>query len=313
MRGAPTGRLTDVAGVAVGHWTDPVARTGCTVAIMPQGTVASGEIRGGGPASREFGLLGLNRHVQTVDAVVLSGGSAYGLATADGVMRHLEAQGRGYQTRVARVPIVPTMCVFDLGVGDASVRPGPAEGRAAAAAARQGDHEIGPVGAGTGCTFGKLQGPDHVLPGGLVAASTTVGSSVVACLIAVNAIGMIGGPSFVPDPAEAAVRDDLMLAGVDDDVAGAGENTTIGIIATSARLDKRECRLLAESAHDGLARAIFPTHTRRDGDAFVACATGSDPRDIVAREGVMDLQVDLLRMATTAVVEQAILSLVTRR
>lgn len=313
MSDTPTGRLTDVPGVAVGHWTDPVARTGCTVAIMPPGTVASGEIRGGGPASREFGLLGLTRHVEQIDAVVLSGGSAYGLATADGVVRYLEGQGRGYETRVGRVPIVPTMCVFDLGVGDATVRPGAAQGRRAAAAARQDGHEVGPVGAGTGCTFAKLRGPGHMLPGGLVAASTTVGTGVVACLIAVNAIGMIGGPSFVPDPAAAAVRAGGLSTGPDDDSVGAGENTTIGIIATSARLGKVECRLLAESAHDGLARAIFPTHTRRDGDAFVACATGSDVGDVAAPDGVMDLQVDLLRMATTAVVERAILSLVAAR
>ncbi|HET8931392.1 MAG TPA: P1 family peptidase, partial [Acidimicrobiales bacterium] len=117
------GLLTDVAGVAVGHWTDPVARTGCTVVIVPEGTVASGEIRGGGPASREVALLDPNRHVAAIDAVVLTGGSAFGLATADGVMSHLESMGRGYVTPAGRVPIVPTLGLYDLAVGDAAVRP----------------------------------------------------------------------------------------------------------------------------------------------------------------------------------------------
>lgn len=299
MEDPTDGRLTDVPGIAVGHWTDAEARTGCTVAIMPPGTVASGEIRGGGPASREFGLLGVNRHVSQIDAVVLTGGSAYGLATADGVMRYLEEQGRGYQTSVARVPIVPTMAVFDLAVGNATVRPGAPEGRAAAAAALTDGHEIGPIGAGTGCTFGKTRGIEHARPGGLVAASATVGTAVVACLVAVNAIGTIGADALVPDAGTVPP----VLEG-----PGAGENTTIGIVATSAHLDKVGCHLLAESAHDGLARAIFPTHSRRDGDAFVACATGSDPTDATAA-GPLDMTIDVLRMAVTTIVEQAIYTL----
>lgn len=293
------GRLTDVPGIAVGHWTDTQAHTGCTVAIMPPGTVASGEIRGGGPASREFGLLGVNRHVSQIDAVVLTGGSAYGLATADGVMRYLEDHERGYQTSVARVPIVPTMAVFDLAVGDATVRPGAPEGRAAAAAAETGGHEVGAVGAGTGCTFAKTRGIEHARQGGLVAASTTVGTAVVACLIAVNAIGAIGADAIVPDAGTVPP----VLEG-----PGAGENTTIGVVATSAHLDKVGCHLLAESAHDGLARAIFPTHSRRDGDAFVACATGTDPIDATGA-GPLDMTIDVLRMAVTTIVEQAIYTL----
>lgn len=289
------GRLTDVAGIAVGHWSDPVARTGCTVVIVPDGTVASGEIRGGGPATREFGLLDPLRHVTAIDAVVLSGGSAFGLATADGVMGFLEHAGRGYVTGAGRVPIVPTMCIYDLAVGDAQVRPDADAGRAAAQAARTDGHDIGLVGAGTGCTAEKWQGPEHARPGGIVAASARIGSTTIACLVVVNAVGSPGGASVLPEP-----------------VAGAsilgrpahGENTTIGVVTTTARLDKVACHLVAESAHDGLARSVFPTHTRFDGDAFVACATGSDHADDPDAAGI-----DAIRVGVTTLVEAAILTL----
>lgn len=292
------GHLTDVPGIAVGHWTDAAARTGCTVVLVPAGTVASGEIRGGGPASREFALLAPNRHVATIDAVVLTGGSAFGLAAADGVMGHLEQAGRGYVTSTGRVPIVPTLGVYDLAVGDPAVRPDAAAGRAAAADASPRDRSVGLVGAGTGCTTDKWLGPDHVRPGGLVAASTRIGEVTVACLIAVNALGSVGATSPDSGASTGAVGD---VADPFQVRAAPGENTTIGVIATDAELDKVACRLLAESAHDGLARAVFPTHTRFDGDAFVACATGDGH--------VADLMLDRLRVAVTTVVEQAILTL----
>jgi len=287
------GLLTDVPGVAVGHWSDQAGRTGCTVVLVPEGTVASVEVRGGGPASRELALLEPNRHVTAIDAVVLTGGSAYGLAAADGVMRFLEQAGRGYVTPAARVPIVPTMGVYDLAVGDASVRPDAAAGRAAAEAASSEGHDVGVVGAGTGCTTGKWLGRERAVAGGLVAASQRVGGVTVACLVAVNAVGSVGHAATLDD--DGAVQGVLGRS-------GAGENTTIGVVATSARLDKVACRLLAESAHDGLARAVFPTHTRFDGDAFVACATASET-------GGDPVGIDALRMATTVVVERAILSL----
>lgn len=289
------GRLTDVAGITVGHWSDPIARTGCTVVIVPEGTVGSGEVRGGGPATREFALLDPTRHVSTIDAVVLTGGSAFGLASAEGVMAHLEDVGRGYVTSVARVPIVPTMGVFDLAVGDPTVRPGSSEGRFAAVSAVPDRHEIGAVGVGTGCTTDKVRGIDHARPGGIVAASTQVSGVTVACLIAVNAVGAVGASASVPGGADGT--------GVFGRAREA-ENTTIGVVATSARLDKLECHLLAQSAHDGLARSVFPTHTRFDGDAFVACATGSATPQDSARVGI-----DALRVATVAVVEGAIRTL----
>ena len=288
-----SGKLTDVPDVAVGHWSDPVARTGCTVVVLPEGTVASAEVRGGAPASRELALCEPTRTVGSIDALVLTGGSAFGLAAADGVMGHLETVGRGFPTPAGRVPIVPALALFDLDVGDATVRPDAAAGLAAARAARSDGHEIGLVGAGTGCTIDHWPDAERTRPGGLVAASAHLGAAVVAALIAVNAAGTVGadatyGLGDAPHP---------LL----------GTNTTIGVVVTSASLDKVGCHLLAQSAHDGLARAIFPAHTRFDGDAFVACATGGSSD---APDGQADPGIDALRAATCAVVERAIRTLV---
>jgi L-aminopeptidase/D-esterase-like protein len=289
--------LSDVAGIRVGHWSDPVARTGCTVVLLPPDTVASGEVRGGAPASRELALLAPERLVDHVDAVVLTGGSAFGLASADGVMAWCEEQGRGFPTPAGPVPIVPTLGLYDLAVGDATVRPGPAEGRAAAEAADaavsadhadHADHEVGPVGAGTGCTTEAWRGPDAVVAGGLGAASRRHGEVVVAALVAVNAAGGVdpdGSASSAPLPDRSRVGP-FALA-----------NTTIGVIATNARLDPTGCLLTAQSGHDGLARSLFPVHTRVDGDALVAVATGE-----------LDADVDLVRVLATQAVEAAVRS-----
>lgn len=283
--------MTDVAGVAVGHWSDTTARTGCTVVLLPQGSVASGEVRGGAPATRDVALLDPAKLVHEVDAVVLTGGSAFGLAAADGVMGWLEARDRGWPTSVGRVPIVPSLGLFDLAVGDPAVRPGSNEGRAACDAANAGYHEVGLIGAGTGCTVDTWLGPDRVRSGGLVAASERIGDVVVAALVAVNAFGSVG-----VDASEAveAIRSGSLPV----DPPPAVGNTTIGVVVTNARLDKTGCHLLARSAHHGLARAVFPSHTRGDGDGFVAAATGTH-----------DLDVDLLCLVTTAVVERAVRSL----
>src|SRR6059058_2345651 len=153
-----------IAGVSVGHWTDSGALTGCTAILLPEGATASGEVRGGAPATREFELLAPHRTVENVDAVVLSGGSAFGLAACDGVVRWLEENGRGFPTPAGLVPIVVGACLFDLAVGDASVRPGPEEGYAACASAGEGDPPTGQVGAGTGATVDKWRGPEHARP-----------------------------------------------------------------------------------------------------------------------------------------------------
>jgi L-aminopeptidase/D-esterase-like protein len=271
--------ITDVGGIEVGHWTDAGARTGCTVVLLPEGAVASGEIRGGAPATREFALLDPSRTVPFVDAVVLSGGSAFGLAAGDGVMGWLERRGRGFETPGGRVPIVVGMSLYDLAVGDGSVRPGPAEGQAAAEAATGGTVATGAVGAGTGATVAKWRGPDLVEPGGIATVTLRAGEVVAAALVAVNAYGSIDDGTTVADPGPPFRP--TGSAGDGGDTSGGGENTTIGVVATNASLSKLDCYLLAQSAHDGLARALMPAHTAVDGDGFVAVATGQVAADLV--------------------------------
>jgi L-aminopeptidase/D-esterase-like protein len=292
-----------VAGVRVGHWTDREARTGCTVIRFPEGTVASGEVRGGAPATREVALLDPSRLVERIDALVLSGGSAFGLAAGDGAMAALADEGVGFETGAGPVPIVVGLSLFDLLVGDGSVRPGPAEGRLATESAAEGPIVIGSVGAGTGATVGKWRGREHARPGGLGAATEHDGELVVAALVAVNAFGDIdpGGPLAgrlhpLPPARPVGVGADPPLSGAEPESAAFG-NTTIALVVTNARLTKLECHLVAQSAHDGFGRALVPAHTRVDGDAVVAAATGSLEVEVPA---------DRVRLLAVAAVEAAI-------
>lgn len=275
-RPAVTPGITGVAGVRVGHWTDEEARTGCTVVVLPAGTVASGEVRGAAPGTREWALLDPGRTVQHVNAVVLTGRSAFGLAACEGVMQWCEERGIGFPTPAGPVPIVVGMVLYDLGLGDPTVRPGLREGYAACQAAAAGADAIGSglVGAGTGATIGKWKGPDGVRPGGLGSALARHGDLVVAALLAVNAVGE-------PRPAGAPLSEPrvpvLPISPVGPSPAessGGLQATTIGIVVTNAALDKVGCLRVAESGHDGLARALDPVHTGADGDALVAAATG---------------------------------------
>jgi len=278
--------ITDVPGIRVGHWTHPEAQTGCTVILFPDGTVASGEVRGGAPATREFDLLSPERIVDRLDAVVLTGGSAFGLAAADGVMRWCAEEGSGFATGAGPVPIVVAMALFDLLVGDGSVRPGAVEGYAACSDAGTGHVQVGRIGAGAGATIGKWRGREQARPGGLGSATVRDGELVVSALIALNAVGDIddgGEPSWPPPPPEG--------------VFGAGENTTIGVVVTNAKLDKVGCLLVAQGGHDGLARALMPSHARGDGDAIVAAATGG-----------VDALVDHVRFLAVRAAERAIRS-----
>jgi L-aminopeptidase/D-esterase-like protein len=284
--------ITDVVGVRVGHWTDHDARTGCTVVLFPEGTLASGEVRGGAPATREFDLLDPHRLVHRLDAVVLSGGSAFGLAAADGVMRWLEERGTGFPTSAGPVPIVVGASLFDLAVGDASVRPGAAEGFAACEAAQADSVEMGPVGAGTGATVNKWRGVDHRRPAGLGSVSIRHGELVVAALVALNAFGDVDDHGA--DEQSVDVSNASMDA-FDEAVAAGFGNTTLGVVATNAELDKAGCLVVAQGGHDGLARALFPPHTRVDGDAVVAAAT----REVVAG-------LDLVRALAVRAVELAV-------
>ena len=286
------GGITDVPGVRVGHWTDIEALTGCTVVLLPSGTVASGEVRGGAPGTREWALLDPRRTVGSVNAVVITGGSAFGLAACDGVVRWCEERGMGYPTPAGPVPIVVGMVLFDLGVGNPTVRPGPEQGYAACVDARAGTEPTlqGRVGAGTGATIGKWRGRDSegfARPAGIGSAVARSGEVVVGALVAVNAFGEprgeeIGGPRVpvLPDEAGGSVV----------------TATTVGVVVTNALLDKAGCRLAAESGHDGMARALEPVHTAADGDALVVAATGS-----------VSSHVEIVRALTAWSVEQAIL------
>ncbi len=292
--GSRPGELTDVHGVTVGHWTSPAGDTGCTVVLLPEGTVASGEVRGGAPATREFALLDPSRMMQHVNAVVLSGGSAFGLATADGVMQYLAEQEIGFATAGGVVPIVVGMGIYDLTVAASGARPNAASGHAAAVAATEGPVLSGRIGAGAGATYRKWWGRDGARPGGVGMATVRDGDVVVSSLVVVNALGDI-------DPGDGSLQampPGRVLASPPDIEPEFGVNTTIGVVVTNARLDKTQCLLLAQGGHDGYARSIVPSHTAADGDAIVAAATGAVDADPIQ-----------LRVMATEAITRAIRSL----
>ena len=280
------GAITDIAGLQVGHFTDPRRPTGCTVLLCPQGVVAGVDVRGAAPGTRETDLLHPLATIECVHALLLTGGSAFGLAAADGVMRWLDERGHGIQVGPARVPIVPAAVLFDLWVGDARIRPDAAAGYAACEAASlspAGSHLAqGSVGAGAGAAVGKLFGIGRAMKGGIGSASIRVGAVTVAALVAVNAIGDVVDPASGRVVAGARADDgctllDSMAAICDGQLPAhlmAGMATTIGIVATDARLSKAQTNKLAAMAHAGLARSINPVHTASDGDALFALATG---------------------------------------
>lgn len=263
-----------VPGVRVGHWTGE--GTGVTVLLAPAGSVGAGEVRGGAPATREFALLEPLRTVDRVDAVTFAGGSAFGLAAADGVVRFLAERGQGYPTAGGPVPIVPTAAVFDL-VASGGMRPGAEEGYLAAVAAARGEEPAwGRVGAGAGATVGKWRGRQFAVAGGVGSASGRDGDVTVGVVAVVNALGdVVGGDGTVVAGSTAPESAPAFPAPEPFAEDEAGQHTTLVAVATDARLDKAGCRLLAESAHDGLARALHPAHTRFDGDVAVAVATGT--------------------------------------
>jgi L-aminopeptidase/D-esterase-like protein len=250
--------ITDVPGVLAGHWTDERALTGCTAVLFPEGTRASGEVRGGAPATREWELLAPERTVDRIDALMLCGGSAFGLAACDGAMHFCEETGRGFATPAGPVPIVVGAAIFDLATGDPAVRPGAAEGFAACAAAESGDALAeGRVGAGAGATVGNWQGEPR--PSGLAGATLRDGDLVVSALAVVNAFGDLFDPARPPRPPAA-----FPLG-----------NTTLALVATNAALTKLDCLRVAQSGHAGMARALEPAHSALDGDAVLAAATGA--------------------------------------
>lgn len=283
--------ITSVPGVRVGHWTDPLARTGCTAVLLPAGTTASGEIRGGAPGTREWEVLQPGRTVERVDAVVLTGGSAFGLAACDGVVRWCEERGIGYATAAGPVPIVVGMVLYDLAVGDPSVRPGAGEGYAACVAAVGGEGPPaavgrGPIGAGAGATLGKWRGPEAARPGGLGSAVARDGELIVAALVAANAMG---------DVYQSPLTEPRVMRAMPIGPGPELQATTIGVIVTNAAIDKGACLRVAQSGHDGLARALDPVHTAADGDALVVAATSQ-----------VDAPVETVRSLGAWVVERAV-------
>jgi L-aminopeptidase/D-esterase-like protein len=281
----PNPTLTAVPGIRVGHAQNLEAVTGCTVILCPPQTVGGVDQRGGAPGTRETDLLRPLHLVEHVHAVLLAGGSAYGLAAADGVMRYLEEQGTGYPVGVGVVPIVPAAILFDLNIGAAHIRPDAAMGYAACQAATDAPAAQGSVGAGTGATIGKYRGLDHATKGGVGSASVHLaGGLVVAALFAVNALGdvvdedgsVLAGVRAAPD--SSVFVGSLNVLHEHARIA-LGSQTVIGVVATNARLDKNATNRLALLAHDGLARAVRPAHTLHDGDTIFALATGAVDAD----------------------------------
>jgi len=289
----PAGSLTDVRGLRVGHFTETRRPTGCTVVLAPEGAVAGVDVRGAAPGTRETELLSPLNAVEQVHAVLLAGGSAFGLDAAGGVMRWLDERGIGVQVGPApghepdrkpvRVPIVPAAILFDLWVGDASIRPDAASGYAACEAASAAPVVEGNVGAGTGASVGKLFGMHRAMRGGLGSASITVGGITVAALVAVNAIGDVIDPSTGEPIAGARSEDGRHLQGTMRSMMRGelmatlqpGSATTLGVVATDAVLTKSQANKMAQMAHDGFARSINPVHTMADGDTIFALATGA--------------------------------------
>lgn len=301
---------TTIPGFRVGHWTDPVGCTGCTAILCPEGTVGGVDIRGSAAGTRELDALSLVHLVPSVHAVVLAGGSAFGLDAAGGAMRYLEEHGVGFDVQVTRVPIVPTAILFDLRLGDHRARPGAAAGYEACRNATADPVQEGCVGAGTGATVGKLFGIDRATKSGLGVASVTgPGGLRVAALAAVNAFGDVRDPAtghLLAGARETAEGHRLVdsLAAMRGGAAPRGyrgENTTLAVIATNARLAKPAITKVAQMAQHGLVRTVAPVHTTLDGDLVIGLASGE-----------VEAEVNTVGLAAAEAVAQAIVRAVTQ-
>ncbi len=289
--------ITDVPGLSVGHFTHPERATGCTVLLCPQGAVAGVDVRGGSPGTRETDLLRPQNTVDRVHAILLTGGSAFGLDAAGGVMRWLEERGHGYPVGAVRVPIVPAAVIFDLWHGHTALRPDAPAGHAACVAASTQPPAQGSVGAGAGASVGKLFGIERAMAGGVGTASVRVAGVTVGALVVVNATGDVIDPSdgvIVAGARKSASSLQLagstaaLLRGDVPERLRPGGATTIGVVATDAALDKAQCTQLAAMAHDGLARCVSPAHTPFDGDRLFALALGANaPAPSLALLGTM--------------------------
>jgi len=271
-----------VPGIKVGHYTNLQAVTGLTVVLCPQGAVAGVEVRGSAPGTRETDLLAPGNLVERVNAVLLTGGSAFGLDAAGGVMRYLEEKGIGFEAGLARVPIVPAAVIFDLGIGDPKTRPGQEEGYKACLTAEE-EFEEGSVGAGTGATVGKVLGMAQATKGGLGASRRQVGGLVVSALAVVNAMGDVvdaqTGKTLAGPRGEKGFLNTTKIL---EQIARKPPpfNTTLGVVVTNARLSREQAHKLAQRGQDGLTQTIRPAHTPWDGDAVFALSLGEEKGDM---------------------------------
>jgi len=307
--------LTDVPGIRVGHWTNRRAATGCTVIACPSGTIGGVDVRGAAPGTRETDLLRPGNLIEEVHAVVLSGGSAFGLEAASGVMQELAKQGVGLDFNDNVIPIVPSAILFDLGIGRPK-HPSADSGRRALRRATGGQIEVGSVGAGTGATVAKQGGFERALKGGLGTASEHLDTGVVVgAIAAVNAVGSVRDPRT--GEIVAAPRDDergfldlepmLRVAALprEEETADAPTNTTLAVVATNAKLTKTQVNRVATVAHDGFASTIWPVHTRADGDVIFALATGEIDVDPAGYRAVEAFAVRAIERAVLDAVRSA--------
>lgn len=297
--------ITDIPGIRVGHDTNPEAATGCTVILCDTPAVGGVDVRGGAPATRETDLLRPMNLVEEVNAVVLTGGSAFGLEAASGVMRYLEERGIGYDTGIARVPIVPAAAIFDLALGSASVRPDAAAGYRACEQATADPVTQGNAGAGTGATVGKIAGPPFIMKGGLGSASAQLADgTLVGALVVVNALGDVIDPET-----RQVVAGTRHPSGQDFHVTNPFGNTTIAVVATNASLSKAQVNKVAQMAHDGMAQAIHPAHTMFDGDTIFALALGPQSQ-AMTNSALAASQVSMIGAAAAITLARAIVKAV---
>lgn len=300
------GNITDVPGIKVGNVENLEALTGCTIVVAENGAVCGVDVRGSAPGTRETDLLDPINLIEEVHAVSLSGGSAFGLDAASGVMQYLEEKGIGLDVGVAKVPIVPSAVLFDLPIGNPKIRPDKQMGYEAAKKADVGSFPFGNVGAGCGATVGKITGPENCMKGGLGSASFTFENGlVVGAIVAVNAVGDIRDPltreilAGPIDPKTGDIIDSLQFLQENKLTTNVlpGTNTTIGLVAVNAKLTKAEAKKVAQITQNALARTIFPVHTMMDGDTVFVLATGGDI-----------YSVDFIGNMTAKVMEEAIIA-----
>jgi L-aminopeptidase/D-esterase-like protein len=306
------GSITDVQGVKVGHFTESRRPTGCTVLMFEKGATAGVDVRGSAPGTRETDLLNPINSVQQVQAILLAGGSAFGLDAASGVVRFLDEHRLGYAVGDVVVPIVPAAILYDLEIGDSKIRPTADSGYKACQAATNERVVEGNVGAGAGAAIGKMFGMKQAMKSGLGSASVRVGDTgiIVAAIVAVNAVGDVLDPKTGQIIAGArkadgsGFMDSMAQIRKGYSVRADGANTTIGVVATNVALDKAQATKVAQMAHDGLARTIYPVHTPSDGDTIFAVATGAHPAR--ANHGAVGaLAADVMAQAVLRAVKNA--------